>query len=84
MAAALDLSKDIWHDDGDVVIACDRAGFRVHVDVLASYSAVFRDMADIPQPAEERCERYEGCPIIRLQDAAIDMRYFLQAIYDLQ
>ena len=84
MAPALHLSNDIWHEDGDVVIVCERTAFRVHLDVLASHSAVFRDMAALPQPAGEQCERYDGCPVIRLQDAVADMRHFLKAIYNLQ
>ena len=74
----------IWHDDGDILLVCAHHGFRVHLDILAAQSNVFRHMADIPQPCHEDHETYHGCPVIRLQDTLEDLKRFLEAIYELQ
>ncbi|KAI0085764.1 hypothetical protein BDY19DRAFT_908759 [Irpex rosettiformis] len=78
------LTQVPWHNDGDIVLVCDDTSFRVHLDVLAAQSDIFRHMAEMPRPRQEYCETYQGCPVIHLQDTPEDMKCFLEAIYELQ
>jgi hypothetical protein len=70
----------LWFEDAQLVFQADNRQFRVHGDVLAAASPVFRDMLSLPQPT---CEDFvDGCPLIRLQDSGLDVTYFFKAIYD--
>lgn len=86
MAATNTFSKQVmWHDDGDIVLVCGgSAAFRVHLDVLAAQSNIFKHMAQIPQPRQVCYETYQDCPVIRLHDALEDLQRFIKAIYELQ
>ena len=76
-------SLDLWYKDGSVVLVTEKTAFRVHTTMLAANCEVFRDMANIPQPSDgDGSEMYEKCPVIRLGDTAVDMKYFLQTLYD--
>ena len=82
---AIDFTKslDIWYADGSVILVAEKTGFRVHTSILASACEVFRDMTAIPQPTgDDGSETCEGCPVLRLHDAAADLHHFLKAIYD--
>ncbi|KAF7351078.1 BTB domain-containing protein [Mycena sanguinolenta] len=72
--------SDIWRSDGSVVLQAENMQFRVHWSVLALSSSVFRDMQDIPQPPDQ--PSVDGCPLVELQDSAIDVEHLLTALYD--
>jgi hypothetical protein len=76
--------QDPWHNDGDLVLVCHNAGFRVHLDVLAASCNVFRYMAEMPQPREGCSEVFDGIPVVRLQDTVEDLTCFLHWIYELR
>ncbi|KAL1752146.1 hypothetical protein FB107DRAFT_293389 [Schizophyllum commune] len=71
--------RDLWFDDGNLVIQTGLALFRVHKSVLAIHATVFRDMVSFPSPASQ--ESYEGAQLAVFPDDAQDMRHFLRALY---
>lgn len=77
---------DPWIEDGNIVLAVQGKHFRVHRSILISYSEVFRDMFDCPEPtatgSEGEKELIEQCPVIQLHDAATDVQMMLKAMYD--
>ncbi|KAJ7735555.1 hypothetical protein DFH07DRAFT_893470 [Mycena maculata] len=71
---------DLWFPDHNLVIQAENRLFRVSGGILAARSLVFRDMLSIPQP--ETQPLIDGCPIVVLHDSAIDVEYFLKAVFD--
>ncbi|OBZ73664.1 hypothetical protein A0H81_06186 [Grifola frondosa] len=78
-------SRDLWFDDGSVVLIAEKIGFRVHKSQLALRCEFFQDMFGLPQPENEEsgAEIYEKCPVVRMSDKAEDVADFLRAIYSL-
>lgn len=75
----LSQSLDIWYPDGDIVLQCQGTTFRVHLDTLASYSMVFKDMATV---CDLTTQRSESSAFVELQDSPSNVIKFLKAIYD--
>jgi hypothetical protein len=73
-------SPDLWFDDGNIVVICASSAFKVHRGHLARHSEVFQSLFSIPQPCD--AERFEGCDCVVFHDSALDMLYFLRALYD--
>ncbi|KAJ6548096.1 hypothetical protein DFH09DRAFT_628608 [Mycena vulgaris] len=71
--------QDLWFEDGNIVIQAGNSQFRVHRGILATRSPVFQDMLSFPQP--QGSELVEGCPLVRLPDAEIEVMDFLKAIF---
>ncbi|KAJ6630419.1 hypothetical protein B0H10DRAFT_1774514 [Mycena sp. CBHHK59/15] len=72
--------KDLWFDDGNLVLRAEGNMYRVYRGILAARSPVFKDMFALPQPAD--AEVIEGCPVVRLPDPALEVTVFLRAIFD--
>ncbi|KAJ7612183.1 hypothetical protein FB45DRAFT_843484 [Roridomyces roridus] len=72
--------EGLWFSDGTVVIRAENSIFRVYAALLAARSTVFQDMMGFPQPAD--VETLEGCPVVQLQDSAVDVTSFFKAIFD--
>ncbi|KAJ7270050.1 hypothetical protein B0H12DRAFT_1094182 [Mycena haematopus] len=72
--------SDIWRSDGSVVLQAENVQFRVHWSVLALSSSFFRELQGLPQPADQ--PSVDGCPLVELQDSAVDVEYMLTALYD--
>ncbi|KAJ7119176.1 hypothetical protein C8R44DRAFT_189565 [Mycena epipterygia] len=72
--------QDLWFEDGNLVIQAENHQFRVYRGILAARSSVFQDMLAFPQPPDS--ELIEGCPLVRLYDAATEVTVFLKAIFD--
>ncbi len=53
--------------------------FRVNRDVLAKQPSVLADMFAVPLPPKE--PMIEGCPIVRVSDAAKDWELLLDVLY---
>jgi len=68
-------------DDGNVVLEAEDTQFKVHRSVLCRHSPVFRDMFTMPHVGGEGDSVVEGCPVVRLQDSAQDLKYLLLALY---
>jgi hypothetical protein len=78
-------STCVWYNDGNLVLQAENLLFKVHRDVLAARSEVFKNMLSLPQP--ENAPRNvaenvaEECPVVQLPDEAEDIRHALKAIY---
>jgi hypothetical protein len=77
--ASITRSK-VWYKDGSVVLQAESTQFRVHWGVLSENSTFFRGLEDLPQPSDQ--PTVDGCPIVELPDAVIDVEYLLKALYD--
>ncbi|KIJ64940.1 hypothetical protein HYDPIDRAFT_28286 [Hydnomerulius pinastri MD-312] len=70
-----------WLEDGNVVLEAEDKFFRVHRSVLSASSQVFKDAFALPQPlADSEDEKLDGCPVIHLQDKAVDLQHVLKAL----
>ncbi|PPQ79629.1 hypothetical protein CVT24_010039 [Panaeolus cyanescens] len=75
--------KNLWFDDGSIVLQAGRTQFRVHKSLLTRTSTVFSDMFLLPQPGlADGEELVEGCHVVHLQDSEADVGYLLESIYD--
>ncbi|KAI0316049.1 hypothetical protein OF83DRAFT_1128934 [Amylostereum chailletii] len=81
-------SADLWMDDGSIILRTSSDDgrtltlYKVHKFTLAYHSTFFRDLFDGPQTAfDTASERYDGLPVLDMQDAAQDVDDFLKAIY---
>ena len=72
--------KDLWFDDGNIVLVTGARGFRVYRGILTRASVVFQDLFKLPQPAH--AETFEGCPVVRLHDSAKDMSRLFTILYN--
>ncbi|KAJ7700676.1 hypothetical protein B0H17DRAFT_925098 [Mycena rosella] len=71
--------EDLWFEDGNLVLQAGNSQFRVYGGLLAARSPIFQDMLSFPQPPDS--ELVEGCPLVRLPDAEIDVTHFFKAIF---
>ncbi|TCD65546.1 hypothetical protein EIP91_002510 [Steccherinum ochraceum] len=76
-------SSEVWFEDGNIILVAGDEGFRVFRGILAKQSPVFAGMFKLPPPSPRR-QVYEGCPVVVMPDAALDMRHFLAALHDLE
>lgn len=78
MRGKLKRHKELWFDNGSVVLVARNTGFRVFCSLLAEQSTVFADMfaSSIPNAGE----MLEGCPVVHLSDAAEDVANFLRVL----
>ncbi|KAI0089228.1 hypothetical protein BDY19DRAFT_944766 [Irpex rosettiformis] len=68
-----------YFEDGNVVILAEITIFRVHKGILSLHSSVFKDMLSLPQPVG--AETVDGCPLIRIPDAAFRVQWLLDTMY---
>jgi hypothetical protein len=71
--------SNIWYDDGSVVLRAEKTEFRVHWGVLAQHSTFFHGLRGLPQPTDQ--PSIDGCPLVELQDDAVDVEFLLKALY---
>jgi len=74
-------SKDVWFEDGNVILQAESTVFKVFRGILSTNSPIFADMFTVPQPMTDN-ETFESCPLIQLFDSAEDVKHFLKAIHD--
>ncbi|GJE90684.1 BTB/POZ domain-containing protein [Phanerochaete sordida] len=80
-AAHLTRCEELWFEDGTVVLRAEDTVFRVYRGMLCRQSSVFKDLFEVPQPANGEC--YEGCPLVHMEATpAEDLRDILLAIHD--
>ena len=73
-------SRELWFDDGNIVLAAGGIGFRVYKGLLSKSSAVLADRLSAPQPAA--VETFEGCNVLRLRDDdPVDVACVLELIF---
>lgn len=80
--AELKRHERLWFDDGNTVLVAQQTSFKIHRGVLAIHSDVFKNLFTIPQPVE--VEHVDDCPVVHLDDTAVDVAHFLSALYGLQ
>ena len=82
-ASQLTRCEELWFEDGTVVLRAEDTIFRVYRGVLCRQSSVFKDLFEVPQPANGEC--YEGCPLVHMEATpAEDLRDILLAIHDVE
>ncbi|KAJ7230349.1 hypothetical protein GGX14DRAFT_410493 [Mycena pura] len=70
----------LWFEDGNIILQAGTAQYRVYRGTLARESDVFKDMLSFPQPPES--ELVDGCPLVILPDAEVEVTPFLRALFD--
>lgn len=73
-------SADLWFSDGSVILRAENTLFRVYSGLLAQHLPVFKDLFTLPQPLDD--ETFEGCPVVTLQDNAVELRELLKVVHD--
>ena len=76
--ADLKKDKELWFDDGNIVLIARDVGFRIFRSLLAKQSPVFSDMFASANPRAG--EDYDGCPIVHISDSPEDMRHLLRIL----
>ncbi|KAJ7689870.1 hypothetical protein B0H17DRAFT_1202107 [Mycena rosella] len=71
--------EELWFEDGNLVIQVGNSQFHLYHGILAAHSPVFQDMLSFPQPSNS--ELVEGCPLVRIPDAEVEVSDFLKAIF---
>ncbi|KAJ7490854.1 hypothetical protein FB451DRAFT_1079609 [Mycena latifolia] len=71
--------RELWFEDGNVVIQAGSSQFRLYRGILAARSPVFQDMFSFPQPPDS--ELVDECPVVHIPDAATEVTHFLKAIF---
>lgn len=83
-STSFEKDKDIWLDDGNVVLVCEagahRTGFRLYKGLLSQRCEVFRDMFSVCDASQTGDEMYQGCPMVVMHDAPTDIRRLLMYI----
>lgn len=74
-------AKDLWFDDGNLILKAGDTLFRIYAGLLAARSSVFRDMLSFPPPKEGN-PILDGCPIVFVYDSPNDLAHFLRAVFD--
>ena len=70
--------KDLWFDDGSIIIQCPTAGFRVHSSILRTHSEIFRSMFAVAVPSDDSID---GIPVVQVSDDAEMMYKLLKLLY---
>ncbi|KAJ7502583.1 hypothetical protein B0H11DRAFT_1712347 [Mycena galericulata] len=73
-------STDVWFDDGTIILEAESTQFKVFKGILAANSTVFNDMLVVGS-SSDTSEMVEGCPVVHVYDAALDLMHFLKAIH---
>ncbi|KAI0314591.1 hypothetical protein OF83DRAFT_436044 [Amylostereum chailletii] len=70
--------KELFFDDGNIILQCQDAIFRVHRSVLSVHSEVFRDMFAVGTPQDSLAE---GVAVVHMPDPAEDMYHLIKMFY---
>lgn len=74
--------SSFWFKTGDVVLHVKNTQYRVHREILARHSNIFKDTFNMPQSTEVDGHVVEGQPVVELDDEAYDIEYMLSVFYD--
>ncbi|KAJ7431896.1 hypothetical protein B0H11DRAFT_2209946 [Mycena galericulata] len=74
-------SEDLWYNDGTLVIQADRTLFRVHGGLLGTQSSKFHDILSNLPPSQEK---YDGCPLVVVEESAGEMERLLTVMDDVR
>ena len=75
--------KELWFEDGSIILASDVHLYRVHKSMLVKYSPVLRRML-VDSPSKETYSgTYSGVPIVKMTDDKDDAVFaLLKALYN--
>ena len=76
---SLEQDREMWFQDGNVVLVAQKTAFRVYKGLLAQQSSIFSDLFLLPPPRDG--ETIEGIPVVRLDDRAEELRHILLIIF---
>lgn len=76
---SLEQDREMWFQDGNVVLVAQTTAFRVYKGLLAQQSSVFSDLFLLPPHHDG--ETIEGIPVVRLDDRAEELRHILLIIF---
>lgn len=71
---------DLYFEDGNVILRCERTLFCVHRSLISKHSEIFRDL--FGSETKKPQEFFRGCLFIPLDDDVNDMETLLNTIYD--
>jgi hypothetical protein len=69
--------EGLWFDDGNLIIRAENTEFKVYRNLLAAHSSAIAGMIAASTP-----DMKDGCAFVHLSDNAIDVEYFLKALFD--
>ena len=75
---------ELYMPDGTMVLLASNTLFRVYPGLLSKHSEVFKGMTSLSDCQPPNTEIYDGCPVVRLTDAAEDLAFFLATTMGLQ
>ena len=78
MSGEVTRAEGLWFEDCGLIIQAENTIFRISRDFLAIQSPIFHDMLSLPAPGD--ADMRDGCPFVRLPDAAVDVTVFLKAL----
>ncbi|KAJ3504425.1 hypothetical protein NLJ89_g7938 [Agrocybe chaxingu] len=73
-------SKELWFEDGSVIIQVELTQFRVHKTILARSSSIFSHVFQLGEQSASEVV-VDGCPVVHVTDS-VEMRQFLLLLYD--
>ena len=77
-------SDELWFDDGNAILSAEDKQFKVHRGMLSTHSPIFKVMFSLPQSSDsdqDQAVTVQGCPVVELQDSAVELRSVLKALY---
>ncbi|KAJ6575871.1 hypothetical protein B0H10DRAFT_1788019 [Mycena sp. CBHHK59/15] len=76
--------SDLWFADGSLIVQAEDTIFCVSRSILAARSSVFHDMLSFSEAASDSANEVTigGLPMVHLHDSALDVEFFLRAIFD--
>ena len=72
--------KDLWFEDGNIVLLAQGTGFKVHRSVLARHSTVFKDLFLLGSPSAD--ETLDGVAVVSLHDDPHELADLLDVLYN--
>ena len=74
-------SKDIWFEDGNIILDNEDTAFRVYRGQLVAQSTVFSDMFTSPHTGENDVASIDSCSVVRMSDSTFDLGVLLRLIF---
>jgi hypothetical protein len=76
-AVSTPLCSEIWFNDGNIVLQAETTQFKTYKGTLSSHSTVLKDLFE-----NMETKGVDGCPLLLLDDNALDVDIILPALTD--
>ncbi len=74
--------KELWYEDGSIVLASDVHLYRVHKSMLVKHSTVLSNMFDVPSEGANT-DLLDGIPIVKMHgDSDEEIFILLKSLYN--